>query len=1037
VKRFRKEKGRALLLVPTKSYAERLQQLIKQDDAIELNGIMPFIEMFATIVGEDARAHLVGQTAKHLALTDIFSQEISPNDFFGKMQGIPGFIRVLAEFIRELKLSGISPDLLEAGVEATLNRIEDPRFRQEMQEVITLYRCYEQFLQTHNLWDEEDLPRLAAEKLNMEAEFPIDIRCILVDGFYRFPQVWRNVLAAFVRRGMEVIVTLPYEESRPLLFAATARTLAQFREEFCLEEVQLPSPSPDGRHHVLLALERGIFGDKTNIRPHVASISPSALTIFDAPNPYTEAEMVARALLQEHLACGIPWNRCAIIARSPDDYADILTAVCERYGIPLAINRTRIVADHPLIRALITLLHVFLYNWQREHVIAFLKSSYITADKLAADRLCRQASRRGLREGREGWRKIVTDLQDANDPLTPTLKMMLAWDEELHQPFVPPDTLLESFERLLTDFHLLDPREHADRAALKQAREVLAEIALTNRLTGREPTSPAEFWQQVINGWQMATYVPPLPRDAVTLIEPLDTGARNLAFVIVMGLTERVFPRQVKEDPFLRDDERAVLREVGLPLETHGERTDEERLLFYRAITAPSQRLVLSYPRAEEEADTLRSFYIDEVLDLFEQVPTVSRLLTDVTPRLEECVSSRDRILAACAKIADEQGETLTRNVESDLSWLDEAEYAAVEKIVQTRYRPRLARLESEELRRCFATPRRYHVSEIETYLQCPFHYLAKYGLKLRGTHQGAGPLDRGKIHHAVLRRHFRMRTTHRAIPNAEEMYEALLEQLQECLRARPLDAQPYRIRMMERALLDALHGFARREEMFRALFHLFPAYFELRFGLEEDPAEVEDEMEYGTHEECDPASTARPLLVSASEGGPPIEICGVMDRVDVAADGTTAMVMDYKTGHSVPFEAIRDGKSLQMPVYLMALEQIWGLTGAVGCYDSPRDSGRRRFYRQDIVDIQRFRPTPVENGSLAKPVGPDKWAEITQRAQERIRAFVAQIKQANVMPMPGEYCNYCLYADICRTSRDNVHDGEPIPLSAPGDSGG
>lgn len=1028
LKRLQEEKGRALLLVPTRPYAERLRQRLPKDEK-ETESIHPFGEMAATIAGTESSVHVIGQTAKRLALADIFAQEIGPDDFFGKMQDIPGFVDALADFLRELKLSGISPDMFEAGAEVAAERIEDPHFRQEASELARLYGRYEQFLREHNLWDEDDLPRLAAEKLGSGAPIPNEARCVLVDGFYRFPRVWRDLLAAFARRGLEVVITLPYEESRPLLFAASARTLALFRAEFSVEVVLLPAPEPGNRPPALYTLEREIFKSAKDAGKRDKAES---ITLFDAPNAYTEVEMAVRALLREHNKRGTPWNRCAIIARSPGDYADILAAVCERYGIPLAISRTQVVADNPLIRTLITLLNVFLCDWQRDDVIAFLKSSYTSADKLAADRLRLRASRRGLREGREGWQRLTEDIKDDNDPLMPVLEKMLAWHTELHAQPCRAEAFRKALERLFTDFSLADSAEPGDRAALKQAGEVLAEIVLTARLTGREPISFAEFCDQAIAGWRTASYIQPLPHDAVTLIEPLEAGARDPAFVIVMGLTERVFPRQAKEDPFLRDDERVILREVGLPLEAHGERADDERLLFYQAISAPSERLVLSYPRAEEESDTLRSFYIDEVLDLFEHVPMVTRLLTDVTPRPEECVTPRDRVLAACAEIADAGECGSPHPITPLLSWLDGTERATVVEIEKTRYRPRLARLESEELRHTFAAPRRYTVSEIETYLRCPFQYLAKYGLKLRTLPEGAGAADKGRIHHAVLRRHFRARAECEEIFSVDEMCEELLKRLQECLTERPLDARPHRVRMMERTLQDALCGFAKREELFRKRFNLLPAYFELRFGLEADPGESEDEPAEGISEECDPASTARPLLIPVSNGGPPIEICGVIDRVDVGSDGVTALVMDYKTGKSVPFEEIQHGKSLQMPVYLMALEQLWGLTGAIGCYDSPRESGRRRFFRQDKVDIQQFKPAPGEDGRLVRPVGPEKWKELIQAVQETIRRFVAQIREANVLPVPGDHCRFCIYGDICRTSRDNVHDGEPVtPLLA------
>ena len=95
----------------------------------------------------------------------------------------------------------------------------------------------------------------------------------------------------------------------------------------------------------------------------------------------------------------------------------------------------------------------------------------------------------------------------------------------------------------------------------------------------------------------------------VRVAEPYDARERPLKVAAVMGLTERVFPRRITEDPFLRDEERAALRRLArVDLEEQKGRADDERFLFYLAVTAPSERLILSYPRSADESDTLPSF---------------------------------------------------------------------------------------------------------------------------------------------------------------------------------------------------------------------------------------------------------------------------------------------------------------------------------------------------------------------------------------------------------------------------------------------
>src|SRR5207249_882372 len=118
--------------------------------------------------------------------------------------------------------------------------------------------------------------------------------------------------------------------------------------------------------------------------------------------------------------------------------------------------------------------------------------------------------------------------------------------------------------------------------------------------------------------------------------------------------------------------------------------------------------------------------------------------------------------------------------------------------------------------------------------------------------------------------------------------------------------------------------------------FGLRPAHFELTFGMPSD-----GEREY------DPASVTRPLEIDSSEGA--IELCGTIDRVDRGPNGMV-LVMDYKTGTTPTFEQLMDGKSIQLPVYMMALEKVWGLNPIGACFDSARESYRRRFFRSEHV---------------------------------------------------------------------------------------
>ncbi len=1037
LERFIASKGAGILLVPSQPYADRLESRIRDlDKSVPCNNVKTFGKMLRE-VADCTLLNTAHRTCQRLALAEIVETQVAGEHFFGKMRGTPGFAGALGESLRDLKLSGVTPEMLLSGVDDAARRLDDPAFARKATEIGRLYSAYQQFLESHGLCDEEDLPGHAARQIASGVEHGIDWKktpIVLVDGFYRFSRMWRGVLAAIAGRGVSVAVTLPYDELRPLLFASPMRTLESLEAEFAVTRVLLnrPASSPAS---TLNRLEHGLFtpsgpGPSATLDKIQEDPGGYAVQIFDAPNPYTEVEMVVRALCREQRTNGTPWSRCAIIVRSAGEYADLIRSVGEAYGVTISAGQGRPLAEHPCIKTLLTLFSVFLSDWRREDVIGFLKSSYTPASKLAADSLRLRARRRALRQGREGWRKLAEEALEKGEALAEILSSMLESDRRLISEKHAPNEMTNAIEECVKAVGLARPKDEESAAALGQWNETLKQVALVARLTGAGQISFAEFHKDLLAALRSTPFSPPLnvvnaKGEAVTLIEPYDAGQLDARFVIVMGLTERVFPRRVNEDPFFRDEERDALRGLGeIDLEKQSDRADDERLLFYMAVTAAKERLILSFPRSSEESDTLPSFYLDEARALFEHIPLEIRTLADVAPRPEECVSDRDRLLAECLALSGD-------DVLSD----DGAATAEFRAVLASRLLPRLPEL-TEALRQAYASPRRYSITEVETYNTCPFRHLMKYGLKLRALSDGAGAADKGTLLHAVMRRTFRRRRDSLRIDAGDEVQNlttALTGELSECMQARAIDASPHRRRMMLRSLTDTLRELAGREIRYAGLFGASPSYFELSFGQEPDDESDDEEIAQGEERDYDSHSTQEPLMIPGNEGESAIQLCGAIDRVDMLPDDRRAIILDYKLGSSVEWDRIKQGRSLQVPLYMMAVEQLWGKVGAVACYESPRDRGRRRFYRRSEVDIRVFQPVAgVEDGKMAKPLSADEYMEASFAAQQSVRQAVAGIRAGYVMPTPGEHCRFCDYADVCRMARDGVHDGQPYDATGP-----
>ncbi len=95
---------------------------------------------------------------------------------------------------------------------------------------------------------------------------------------------------------------------------------------------------------------------------------------------------------------------------------------------------------------------------------------------------------------------------------------------------------------------------------------------------------------------------------------PHQARGRRFRVVFVPGLAERVVPQRPREDPLLLDERR---RDLAGGLIRQDERASAERLLLKIAIGAATERLYLSYPRLDSNAEgraRVPSFYALDVM---------------------------------------------------------------------------------------------------------------------------------------------------------------------------------------------------------------------------------------------------------------------------------------------------------------------------------------------------------------------------------------------------------------------------------------
>ncbi len=80
--------------------------------------------------GEDEDASptvgAIGRAFQRLAIAELLPATIRPDDFLGRMLRAPGFVPAFAERVREWKLAGLTPDLLEQSGPLLAVPLSDP-----------------------------------------------------------------------------------------------------------------------------------------------------------------------------------------------------------------------------------------------------------------------------------------------------------------------------------------------------------------------------------------------------------------------------------------------------------------------------------------------------------------------------------------------------------------------------------------------------------------------------------------------------------------------------------------------------------------------------------------------------------------------------------------------------------------------------------------------------------------------------------------------------------------------------------------------
>jgi ATP-dependent helicase/nuclease subunit B len=879
-----------------------------------------------------------------------------------------GLITRINELLTEMKRYGVDSSKLSMHAEAAVKMVgqssQATLLADKLHDLSMLYSEMEKEL-TGRWLDGEDMlgwltKGAAASTVLKGAE-------IWLDGFHGFTPSEYAVLEALLKCADKVSVTLcldqPYGAGeRPdelNLFHPTAETSAQLCEIAQAAAINMDSPvvlqsevSPRFRDNPMLAFMESSWESRKRWEGDAAFLQPEhplcGLSLHQAVNRRAEVEAVARDLLRRVREEGSRWRDMALYIRRTEDYADLLSAVFDDYGIPYYLDGKAGVSHHPFVEFIRSALECVTGGWKTEAVFRCAKSDLLGAcdRKVSRDEIDRLENYT-LAVGIDGWRwhddrvwfplyRGDIEESEAASHSEETMKELLEVRDALLNPLRTLEArmkeaqsvreLCESVYYFLEDTRAADTLEswsREDAAAGQPGRMAFHRplwdgvINLLDQLVelmGEQAADSLLFAGMIDSGLEELKLgaVPP-SLDSVLIGSPERTRSDRIQVIYFLGVNDGVLPMRISENGLLAEEERDQLSSSGLTLAPGARRRLlDEAFLAYMTLTTASRHLWISYPLADDEgAGLLPSHWIRTLRSKFPGLPLRTVMGEPQETQTEEeqldyAVHPGRALTHLLTRLRGwRQGEALKPGWWAVYGWLRDQEGwqdKLVSLISSLHYSNVEKPLAPETSRLLYGERLLASVSRMERFIACPFQHFAVHGLKLqeRRLYRVDSP-DIGQLFHAALRQ-----TTEKLFAEGPAGMDAARWQLE---AAAAVD------RLLPRVQSQILLSSHRHLVMARKLRDIVSQ----ASAILGEHAQMSAFKPVGLELSFGPQGLL-PALSLELDGGRWMDIAGKIDRVDAAesSSGLLLRIMDYKSSAmKLRLDEVAHGLSLQMLTYL------------------------------------------------------------------------------------------------------------------------
>ena len=962
--------------------------------------------------------------------------------------------------ISEFKKNQVSIEELKKETE----NISDNYLKIKLQDLILIYEKFNDNIENKYI-DETDLLTKLSENIEKINLFKNAI--FYIDEFVGYTKQELEIIKKLLNISKNVTITFCIDNlelnSNPDtdIFYPNKITLSKIlkllNEDEKIETVNLNKLNRF-KNEELIYLENYLYNLK--IKKYEKEIKN--INVFLSKNQYSEIEYVAKNIIKLVKNNNYKFNEIGIITKNVNTYSSLIKAIFTKYEIPVFIDEKKDLNQNILIRYILSILEIIIKNYSYESVFNYLKINFSEFDEDDIFKLEKYCIKYGIKNN-----KFKKDfIYEIN-------KEEINYLNELRKKIINPIINLEkkinkkqNVKNIIKELYLFLINENIENKLNKKIKElenknnfelakeykISYEIIINifdeiSNIFNDEEFTLDNFYKIFKIGLKNSSLGKiPASQDGVTVGDTERSRTHKVKAIFIIGLNDGSFPNVNKDEGFINDTDREVLKEKNIELAKGTlENLYDDNFNIYKAFTTAEEKIFLSYCQSDTDGKSLRpSTLILKIKKIFPNLIEQN----DILEKENYFVNEKELYEDFISKIICENDEIKNDNLFLFYKYFNENNN--YKKILKNNlnYIKKLKmpeKIKKENIQKLYGTKLKTSVSKLETFKSCPYEYFLQYSLKIKEKEElKVKNLDTGSFMHEVINSFFEETKNNKI--NIKNIEDEEIEKIVNKIIDEKLNnnrnyiftaTEKYKllVKRLKRIILKALKY--------------------IILGLKSGDFEVE-----GTEVAFDEKKgTYKPIEIKL-ENGKTVEIVGKIDRIDIAKDENNKYIriIDYKSSiKDIDYTNIYAGLQLQLITYLDAMCKIEDFIPAGILYfnllEQMINSGKKmtdeeieekiknNFKMKGLI-LADVRVAKMQDNNLmagtqskvipaymdkSKMLSPKKSSIATKEEFEKLQKYVINtIKEISEEILSGNIrlnpyyknkktpCEYCSYKNVC-----------------------